>query len=184
MRRSRLGLNRVQQKSGKKRRSSFRNATPRTEREAEARERALATLALMRREKLSLTAAAKAERTRPRTVKRYIRSALRQKSAGERYRPTTHDRIPRTLQIVTRRGTLPVTVRNSRTASLIGQYMNAVRMYVNGDSSALARFRGKSFQAGGKTYRFVTDPSKLDRLADAGDLAIEGLYRAVSGMTV
>jgi hypothetical protein len=62
--------------------------------------------------------------------------------------------------------------------------MNAVRMYVNGDSSALARFRGKSFQAGGKTYRFVTDPAKLDRLADAGTLAFEGFYRSVSGMTV
>ncbi len=158
-----------------------RNAIPHTEREGQARERALATLALMRREKLSLTAAAKAEHTRPRTVQRYVGSALRQKRAGERYRPTTHDRIPRALQIVTPRGTRPVTVRNSRTASLIGQYMNAVRMYVNGDSSALARFRGKSFQAGGKTYRFVTNPANLDRLADAGDLAIEGLYRAVPG---
>lgn len=162
-----------------------RNTIPRTEREVQARERALATLALMRRKKLSLTAAAKAERTRPRTVKRYIRSALRQKRPGERYRPTTHDRIPRALQIVTPRRTLPVTVRDSRTASRIGEYMNAVRIYVNtGDSSALARFRGKSFQAGGKTYTFITDPSKLDRLADAGDLASEGLYQAVNGMTV
>lgn len=176
---------RKQRKSGKKRRSSRRNAIPRTAHEAEARERALATLALMRREKLSLTAAAKAEHTRPRTVRRYVGSTLRQKGPGERYRPTTHDRIPRALHIVTPKETLPVTVRDSRTASRIGEYMNAVRIYVNtGDLSALARFRGKSFQAGGKTYPFITDPSKLDRLADAGILAIEGLYQAVDGMTV
>lgn len=164
---------------------SRRNVIPRTVREAEARERALATLALMRREKFSLTAAAKAEHTRPQTVRRYVGSTLRQKRAGERYRPTTHDRIPRALQIVTPSGTRPVTVRDSRTASRIGQYMNAVRLSVSsGDSSGLARFRGKSFQAGGKTYRFITDPSKLDRLADADALAIEGLYRAIDGMTV
>ncbi len=162
-----------------------RNAIPHTEREAQARERALATLALMRREKLALKAAAKAEHTSPRTVRRYVGSTLRQKGPGERYRPTTHDRIPRALHIVTPKRTLPITVRDSRTASRIGEYMNAVRLYVSSDdSSALARFRGKSFQAGGKTYRFVTDPAKLDRLADAGDLAIEGLYQAIDGMTV
>ena len=162
-----------------------RNAIPRTERAREARERALAALALMRRKKLSLTAAVKAERTSPRTVKRYVRSALRQKGPGERSRPTPHDRIPRTLNVVTPEGTRPVTVRDSRTASRIAQYMNAVRTYSNtGDSSALARFRGKSFQAAGVTYPFITDPAKLDQLADAGVLEIEGLYRAVGGMTV
>ncbi len=158
-----------------------RNTIPRTVREAQARERALATLALMRREGLALKVAAKAEHTSPRTVRRYVGSALRQRGLGERYRPTTHDRIPRALQIVTPRRTVPVTVRDSRTASRIGEYMNAVRMYVNGDSSALDRFKGKTFQAGGKTYPFITNPSQLDRLADAGDLAIEGLYRAVPG---
>ena len=137
----------------------------------------------MRREKRSLTAAARAERTSPRTVKRYVRSALRQKGPGERSRLTPHDRIPRTLNVVGR--TLPVTVRDSRTASRIAEYMNAVRSYRNtGDSSALARFRGKSFQAAGVTYPFITDPAKLDQLADARVLEIEGLYRAVSGMTV
>jgi hypothetical protein len=86
---------------------------------------------------------------------------------------------------VTPKGTVPVTVRDSRTASRIGEYMNAVRIYVNtGVPSALDRFEGKTFQAGGKTYTFITDPTTLDRLADAGTLAIEGLYQAVDGMTI
>ncbi len=162
-----------------------RNAIPRTEREAQARERALATLALMRRERLALTTAAKAERVDPRTVQRYVGSALRQKGPRERYRPTAHDRIPRTLHVITPQGTLPVTVRDSRTASRIAEYMNAVRTYVNtGDTSAPNRFKGKTFRAGGKTYTLVTDPGTLDRLADAGVLAFEQLYRSTQGMTV
>ncbi len=160
-----------------------RNAIPRTEREREARERALAALALMRRKKLSLTAATNAEGTTPRTVRRYVGSALRQKGPGERSRPTPHDRIPRTLNVVGR--TLPIKVRDSRTVSRIAEHMNAVKTYVKtGDPSALARFRGKSYQAAGVTYPFITDPAKLDQLADAGVLEIEGLYRAVGGMTV
>ena len=61
--------------------------------------------------------------------------------------------------------------------------MNAVRTYVNtGDSSALDRFKGKTFQAGGKTYTFITDSATLDRLGDARALATEGLYQAVHGI--
>ncbi len=162
-----------------------RNAIPRNEQQTQARERALATLALMRRKGLALAMAAKAERTSPRTVKRYVGSTLRQKGPRGRYRPRAYDRIPRTLHVVTPQGTLPVTVRDSRTASRIAQYMNAVRTYVStGDSSALNRFKGKTFQAGGKTYPFLTDPASLDRLADAGALAIEELYGAAHGVPV
>lgn len=161
-----------------------RNAIPRNEREAQARERALAAVARMRRKKLSLSAAAQAEHTNPRTVQRYVGTALRQEEPGRHYRATTYDRIPRTLHVVTPEGTLPVTVRDSRTASRIGEYMNAVRTYVNkGESSGLERFRGKSFRADGVSYPFVTDPNKLEELADAGVLAVEQLYRATQGMT-
>ncbi len=162
-----------------------RNAIPRTEREAQARERALAGVARMRRNGSSLSAAAEAEGTRPSTVRRYAGSALRQERPGARYRATAYDRIARTLNFPTPQGALPVTVRDSRTASRIAEHMNAVRIYVNtGDSSALDRFKAKTFQTGGKTYTFITDPATLARLADAGALVIEGLYRAAHGMTV
>ena len=161
---------------------AIRNAIPRNEREAQARERSLAALALMRREGLTLTAAARSEEVDPRTVRRYVGSTIRQKGPGGRYRAAAYDRIPRRLNMLTPRGTVPVIVRDSRTASRIGEYMNAVRVYVtNGDTSALAQFKGKSFQASGEIHLFVADPSVLDRLAEAGTPAIDTLYRTQAG---
>ncbi len=158
----------------------FRNAIPRNQRESEARERALASLALMRREGLSLTAAARNKEVAPRTVKKYVGSAIRQASPRGHHRATTFDRIPRRLNMLTPLGTVPVTVGDSRTSSRVGEYMIAVRIYINsGDVSALAPFKKKSFQAGRVTYVFITDPAVLDQLADAGKLTFEGLYLAI-----
>jgi hypothetical protein len=156
-----------------------KDAVARTESELEARERALATLASMRRENLSLTAAADSVGIDPRTVLRYVGSALRQGPDGE-YRATPQDSIPRTLHFITPAGTVPITVADSRTASRIAEHMNAVRSFTHrGDSSVLEAFRGESFQAEGTIHEFVTDLPTLSRLADAGELAIERLYRAV-----
>lgn len=159
------------------------NAVPRTRRQAEARERALSALAVMRREGLSLSTAAASERTDPRTVVRYVGSAIRRDRTHGRYHATLRDRIARTLHVITPGGTQPVTVRSSRTASRIAEYMNAVRTYVNsGDSSALARFAGRRFRTNLGTLGFVTDTATLDHLGDASELEIEGLYRASYGM--
>jgi hypothetical protein len=135
----------------------------------------------MRREDLSLTAAADSVGVDPRTVLRYVGSALRQGADGE-YRATPHDSIPRTLHFITPAGTVPITVADSRTASRIAEYMNAVRSFTHrGDSSPLEAFRGESFEADGIRYEFVTDLAALSRLADAGEIAIERLYRTVQG---
>ncbi len=155
-----------------------RNAIPRTERQAEARERALATLALMRRERLSLTTAAKAEQTTPRTVKRYVGSAIRQESPGGHYRATTYDRIPRTLHVVTSEGMQAVAVRGSRQASQLAEYWAAVQRYLEtGDTWALRKFRGKHItDASGAQVALLTDLDELDRLGSAGVLSFESLY--------
>lgn len=160
-----------------------RNAIPRNERQAEAQERALAALALKRRTpKLPLSAAAKEMGTTLAAMRRYVGSELRQKCPGGRCTVTASDRIPRTLNFLTEQGPVAVTVRNSRLASQIAEHANAVKVHRNtGDTSPLALFRSKSFRAGNETYRFITDPELLDRLADAGVLEIEGLYRAVHG---
>jgi len=156
-----------------------KNARPRNDREAHARERALAVLSAMRRERISLKAAAKIEGTDPSTVRRYVGSALRKSGPGGRYRATAYDRISRTMAILTPQGEQVVTVRNSRDASRIGEHMNAVRAYARGDFSALARFEGQSIRANGITYPLITDRKILDELARADVLAVEGLYRAV-----
>jgi hypothetical protein len=154
-----------------------RNTKPRNERQAHARERALAAIARMRREGLSLSAAAKTEGTHTSTIKRYAGSALRQKCPGGHCRVTRSDRIARTLNFLT----TTVTVRSSRTASQIGEYMNAVKAYGRGDISKVARFRGKSFRATDGIHKFITEPAKLDEILDADVLKFEGLYRSVQG---
>jgi hypothetical protein len=156
------------------------DAIPQNEGEAQSRELSLAVVALMRREGLSLREAASRVGIDPRTVLRYVGSALEREGPHGEYRATPHDQIPRTLHFITPHGTLPITVSDSRTASRIAEHMNAVRTFTrSGDSSALEGFRGESFEAGGVTYEFVTDLVTLGILADAGDLTIEGLYRSI-----
>jgi hypothetical protein len=156
-----------------------RNAKPRRAYEAEERELALATVALMRREGIPLSKAARIQGVSPRTVLEFARPALRLGRDGE-YWALPYDHIPRTLNFWTSGGTITVTVYDSRTATDIAEYMNAVRKYVRtGDTSGLERFKNKSFVADGRVRRFVTDPDVLDELADAGSLAgIESLYYA------
>jgi hypothetical protein len=156
------------------------NAKPRNAREAEDRERALGALAKMRREKVSLRAAARAYETDPKTVRRFVGSALRQDTSG-RYRAKRYDRIPRTMNHLTPDGSVvPITVRDSRTASVIAEHSNALRKYrATGDSSDLGKSRKKSFRVAGVRHRFITDPELIDRLENAGSLtAIENLYYA------
>ncbi len=160
-----------------------RNAIPRNKREGEARERALAVLSLMRREHLSFKEAVKSAKTNAATVKKYVGSALEKGPTG-RYVAKARDRLARTLNFYTSRGPEGITVRDSRIASKIGEYMNAAKLYLTGrDTSAFERFRAKSFRAGGVTHTFITDTDILDRIGEAG-FPTEGLYRAVQGATI
>jgi len=166
----------VAMKRKRKRPSARRDAIPRNSRQAETRERALATVSLMRRENLPLSLAVKAEQIRPSTVLRYAGSALR-KSKGD-YRVKPFDRIPRTLNVVGPKGMQPVSVRSSRTATQIAKYMNAVKKFVRTNNrSELKKFQGK--RVPGTAHKFVVSPAKLKRFADAGILEIEKLYLRV-----
>ena len=159
-----------------------RDAISQNESEAQSREQSLAVLALMRREGLSLQEAANRVGIDPRTVLRYVGSALEREGPHGQYHATPHDRIPRTLHFITPEGTVAITVNDSRMATRMAEHMNAVRAFTHaGDLSALEAFQGESFEVDGVTYTFVTDPEILARLADAGVLSIEGLYRAVQG---
>jgi hypothetical protein len=160
-----------------------RNAIPRNEREAQAKERALAALSLMRRKAWKFGPAAKAAGTTPKTVWRYAGSALRQQRRGGHVHAASHDRISRRLNFISPAGKLAGTVRDSRTASAIGEHLNAVKAFINNraDSLALKTFEGKSFRVSGQVYPFVTDAETLEKLADAGELVFEGLYKAVKG---
>ena len=160
-----------------------RNADPTSESEAQNRELSLAVIALMRRKNLSFKAAANEVGIDPKTVLRYAGSALRQKEKGGRYFAKPHDDIPRIVHAIVRgRGKTVVTVDDSRIASRIAEHMNAVRTFARrGDPSALESFKDESFQASEGTFYFEIDLDVLARLADAGQLVVEGLYRMTQG---
>lgn len=137
---------------------------------AAKREAALDVIALMRRERLSLTQAVRRHnrewpdaRVSAASVTRLVPRALEKR--GATWQPTRYDRYTRTTDALTTEGVVKVTVRDSRTASLISHHSNAVQAYVWGraDESVLRPYRGKRFRAGKRTYVLETDPDILLR---------------------
>lgn len=162
-----------------RRKMSHRNAIPRNQREADARERALAALARMRREGRSLQAAAKAEDTSPATVKRYVGSALRQEPGGH-YRPTPRDRIVRKLRFPMASGDVPVRIRSSQDATKLSEFRNDRAKLLRGKLSTNnfeAKWRGKRV-AGRELF---ADAAEILRMADADVLPVENLYASTTG---
>jgi hypothetical protein len=81
------------------------------------------------------------------------------------------------MTAVTRDGPVEVTVRDSRTASLLSQHANAVQRYLNlGDEEPLRQLSRHTIRIRGQPLVLETDPVRLDRLAAGGELHYE-LYR-------
>jgi hypothetical protein len=159
-----------------------RKAIPRTEGQAQARQRALAALALMRRDHLSLAEACRLEHIKLSTFLRHAGSAVRQDKPGGRYRATAGDRFRRDLQIPTALGPTRVPVYGSKAASKLSKYANAINRYLRtGDTSQLRPFKGKALKVGGQRIELITDPSTLSSLAQAGALRIDQLYSSLAG---
>jgi hypothetical protein len=155
-------------------------ATPRSEREANARERALAVLANMRRKHVSLATASRLEHIKPTTVRRYVGSAVRQDKPGGRFRATKGDRFRRDLQIPSENGPITVPIYGSKNGENISKYLNAVAHYLRtGDQARLRPFKGKALKVGGKRIKLLTDPRALLRLAEADLLHFDQLYASV-----
>jgi len=164
-------------------RTKQRNSVPKTGRQVEERKQALATLALMRRRHWPLRKAAKADGTSPNTVRRYVGSALRLGRDGD-YWAKPYDHIERTLNFITDRGLIPVSVNDSRLATEISEHSNAVGKYSQtGSAWALRRFKGRTVKTSKGILPFVTDTKVLDNLLDAGELEFDQLYRAMMGIT-
>src|SRR5438105_2370856 len=102
----------------------------------------------MRREGLSLHAAAPTAHVAPRTVKRYGHQALRKRAGA--YVVVPIDELRRPMRVLTERGIVVVNVRSSKTASRLATYWNAVDAYLrSGDRRVFAPFEGKQFRAEG-----------------------------------
>jgi hypothetical protein len=134
-------------------------------------------LSKMRREKVSLLKASREYGIDPRTVTRLAKSALRKRANGT-YAAKATDRLLRVLVIPTEKGLQEVAVANSRDASLLGKYWDAVQDYLaTGDASGLRELEGEQIKdANGIQIPLITDTEELDRLGSAGVLSFESLY--------
>jgi hypothetical protein len=96
----------------------------------------------------------------PKTVRR-ASGAFRKR--GSRWVPTRQDRVERWLKTYERGYRAEVLVRDSRTATILSRYSNAVGRYLEtGDASGLAEFEGRTYvDARGKTHSFETDPAAI-----------------------
>ena len=135
----------------------------------------------MRSENVSLTCAAGEEQISLATVRRYAGSALR-KTASGRYKARKSDRLLRVLVLPTPNGLAEIATRDSRSATIVGEYWNAVNHYLEtADATELAQFRGVSIiDAQGNAVPLLTDTDELERLGSVGILSFQSLYARVS----
>jgi hypothetical protein len=131
----------------------------------------------MRAEHISLQEASRKFRVDPRTVIRWGSPALRKRANG-RYAVKANDRLLRVLKFPTIDGLVEVALRDSRQASELARYWDAVDRYLAiGDASDLHRFDGKHIlDANGNQVVLLTDLRQLDLLGNAGVLRFHELY--------
>lgn len=129
----------------------------------------------------SLTQASHKFHRDPRTVQRLAKSALGKLRNG-RWAARKSDRLLRVLSLPDPKGLFEIATRDSRQATIVGKYWNAVDFYRDtGDASALKEFQGQHIvDANGNPVPLLTDLHELDRLASAGVLSFETLYARVA----
>lgn len=129
------------------------------------------------REGVSLSRAAAEYGIDPRTVLRLAGPAMRKRSSGT-YAVKSSDKLLRVLVVPTPRGLAEIVVRDSRSATRIGQYWDAVRLALEtGDYSKLRGFRGETVTTvDGARRVLMTDPDELERLGSVGALSFESIY--------
>jgi len=134
-----------------------------SEAEQYALERAYEAKAIMLRTGASLEDASAQADTTPNNVLGRAGTALRRDARG-RYYPTPADHLFRRMRLLTARGHIAVDVTDSRTASSIAQYENAVREFYRGRPGALRPFRGRTIRVGKIAYPLITDHATLRRI--------------------
>jgi hypothetical protein len=139
--------------------------------------RVVHAISRMRADHVSLQQAAREFGVSPREVVRLGGSALRRSPSGH-YVAKARDNLLRVLSLPGTRGLREIAFDDSREASLVGKYWDAVGLYLQtGDESQLRQFRRKSVKdANGKRFELLTDLDELDRLGSAGVLSFESIY--------
>ena len=76
------------------------------------------------------------------------------------------DRVKRVMRVNTSGKEKSIEIRDSRTASVVGRYHNAVKQFLNtGDKTKLSKFRNKRVKdSKGKLHRFETNPDEIIKI--------------------
>jgi hypothetical protein len=150
-------------------------------RKRESLQKAAHVLSAMRTEGISLHAASREHSVSPRTVQRHAGPALQKTSRGT-YKARKSDRLLRVLVLPTPGGLAEIATMDSRAATMVAEYWNAVNLYLEtGDDTDLARFRGHSIiDAQDDAVPLLTDLYELERLGSAGVLSFQSLYAKAS----
>ncbi len=134
-----------------------------TPRQRRIRRKSLEALSQVRRERLSLTEASHRQGIDPKTVRKNTGAFYKRQ---DRWRARVFDRIPRVMWIYEKGQKVPVEIANSRTASLIGQYHNLIKPFLDtGKSSVLWNLPRKRFRdIHGRMHELETRPKALLRI--------------------
>lgn len=126
---------------------------------------------------LSLPKASREFGLTPSQVLRHAPSAFRKLRNG-RYVAKVTDRLLRILVIPSKKGLIDIALRDSRQASLIGEYWVAVERYLSPrNDPGIKRFKRVHItDASGKRIRLLTDPDELQRQGSAGNFRFESMY--------
>ena len=94
-------------------------------------------------------------------------NAFRKK--GRRWIAKRFDRIPRVMKINEKGKEISIEINDSRTASAIGRYHNAVKQFLNtGKKEQLRKFKNKKIKdSNGKVHSFETNPEALIDINEA-----------------
>lgn len=136
---------------------SWKDLTPR---QKSVRKRSLEILTVARKSNQSLSKIAKNHHISLKTV---LNNTNAFKKTNNRLTLKRFDRISRVIKTNENGKEKSIEINDSRTASLVGSYHNAVKQYLNtGDSSQLKEFSKKRFKdAHGKMHRFETNLKKI-----------------------
>jgi len=124
----------------------------------------------------SLAAACRAHGLKPDTFKRHVGRSIRRRTSGGQFYALATDTLRREMQVQTDAGTERVVVRGLKQARLISAHANAIARFNRGDTEAIRAFEGKTIRIGRRTVRLLTDPAKLQALAEADAFTPDSLY--------
>jgi len=170
--------NRATRKRSTPTRIRRRLLVPKNRRRTEVQRKALAALAHMRREKMSLAKATRLEHIKQSTFLRYVGSAVYRSGPGKPWKAAKRDRLSAKMTILTAQGPTFAMVRGSVERTRLARYDIALRKFRAAEDGAVEELQAfKGLTVAG--FPLITDPALLIQLEEAGQLDFDALYYSV-----